>query len=171
MGNVWLIFLLFARIAESHFSLQRVQEAQLFLRGCPQASCYDDTWLWWSLTFWVQNWFTKVQMCRGTQIHTLIYLAYIPMSEQGQLPKSAANQEGIFGFQERTNKMTQRDTVCSDSNGDDAGRYKYRDWILKLCNSLLHGTRCACIWGFQIYITVPFKVAVCRHRQIPLAKA
>lgn len=63
-------------------------------------------------------------MCRGTHIHTLLYLAYIPMSEQGQLPKSAAIQEGFFGFQERTNKMTQWDTVCSDSNRDDAGRYK-----------------------------------------------
>lgn len=82
-------------------------------------------------------------MCRGTQIHTLIYLAYIPMSEQGQLPKSAANQEGIFGFQERTNKMTQRDTVCSDSNGDDAGRYKK---VQRLNIEALQLTVSHCLW-------------------------
>lgn len=57
------------------------------------------------------------------------------MSEQGQLPKSAAAQEGFFGFQVRPNETTQWDTVSSDSNRDDAGRYK-KVRRLKPCSSL-----------------------------------
>lgn len=59
-----------------------------------------------------------------THAHTFIFLADIPMSEQGRPPKSAATQEGCLGFQERTNKPAQWDTVCSDGNRDDMGRYK-----------------------------------------------
>lgn len=47
-----------------------------------------------------------------------------PMSEQGQSPESTATQEGCLGFQERTNKPAQWDIVRSDSNRDDAERYK-----------------------------------------------
>lgn len=86
-----------------------------------------------------------------THTHTLIFLADIPMSEQGRSPKSAATQEGCLGFQERTNKPAQWDTVCSDSNRDDTGRYKkHTDWSLAAlrwhCVSpkQLAGTRCIC---------------------------
>lgn len=47
-----------------------------------------------------------------------------PMSEQGHSPKSTAAQDGCLGFQERTKKPAQWDTVCSDSNRDDRERYK-----------------------------------------------
>lgn len=142
-----------------NFSWKRVRDAELFLKGCPQASCYGDTWLWWSLTFSVQNWFAQVQMCRHTHLH--IWLTSQCQSKGSCQNPQPSNRDSLDFKKEliRWHNGTQCPQTAMETTQADTKKASEDSSLAAHCQlcGLLHGTHCSCIRRFHIYGSVPLK--------------